>query len=436
MLQQRVAEHAELNAFTHIPDALSEGDRGLPLSDKLVAIKDNIAVRDMPLTCASRILADYISPYDATAVAKLKEAGATIAGKTNLDEFAMGSSCEHSIHGPVRNPIDLERVAGGSSGGSAAAVAAGLVDIALGSDTGGSVRQPAAYCGVVGFKPTYGRVSRYGLVAFASSLDQIGIFANSIEDTAAVLSIISGFDENDATSLEIENPVPELDEADPSGFSVGIPEEYFQEGLDAEVEDHIGRVIAELESAGIKTQSIRLPHTAHAIAIYYIISSAEAASNLARYDGVRYGFRAEGSELAQMYTATREAGFGQEVKRRIMLGTFVLSAGYYDAYYAKAQKVRRLLRDDFMAAFQSVDALLTPTTPTTAFHLGEKLDDPLAMYLNDIYTSSANLAGIPAISIPAGRSKAGMPIGCQLMAAPFREETILSLGTIIERMDW
>jgi len=439
--QRSADQHSALNAFTYLAtDSLTqETETALsgPLSGMLVGVKDNIAVRDMPLTCASEILRDYISPYDATAVSHLKESGALIVGKTNLDEFAMGSSSEFSIFGPVRNPVNPDYVAGGSSGGSTAAVAAGLVDVALGTDTGGSVRQPASYCGIVGLKPTYGRVSRYGLVAFASSLDQIGILSRNVTDAARMLTVIAGADPSDATS--VDHPVPSYAaklETDPENLCVGVPQEYFAEGIQPEVKAHVDRIVDELRSMGVKVKTVSIPHTPSAIAIYYIISSAEASSNLARYDGVRYGSRQPNEDLQKMYTDTREHGFGPEVKRRIMLGTYVLSAGYYEAYYGKAQKVRRLLKQNFDRVFQEVDALITPTAPTTAFRQGEKLDDPLAMYLNDIYTASVNLAGLPAMSIPAGVDRKDLPIGCQLIAPPFEEETILQLGTIIERLEW
>lgn len=444
-VRRSLEEAAALNIFTHIvPDRQAPepalGD-SRSLAGKTLAVKDNIAVRDLPLTCASEILRDYISPYSATAVERLEAAGATIVGKTNLDEFAMGSSSEFSIFGAVRNPVDPERVAGGSSGGSAAAVAGGFVDLALGSDTGGSVRQPASFCGVVGLKPTYGRVSRYGLVAFASSLDQIGVLSPTVMDAARALESMAGFDPRDATSVKEDVPaysaqLEKLDERLAAKLRIGIPAEYFGEGLQQDVRERIDTVIDRLKSLGCTMVPVSLPHTPLAIAMYYIISAAEASSNLARYDGVRYGKRAQRDDVLEMYTRTREAGFGPEVKRRILLGTYVLSAGYYDAYYVKAQQVRRLLKEDFQSAFQQVDLLLTPTAPTTAFKLGSKLEDPLAMYLNDIYTVSMNLSGIPAMSIPVGVDDRNLPIGCQLAAPAFAEETIFQLGTIIERFDW
>jgi aspartyl-tRNA(Asn)/glutamyl-tRNA(Gln) amidotransferase subunit A len=432
---------ADYNIFTYLTSEqhseVSHSVASGALAGMRFGIKDNIAVQDMPLTCASRILEEYISPYTATAVERLEAAGGNILGKTNLDEFAMGSSSEYSIHGPVHNPLNPEYVAGGSSGGSAAAVAAQLVDAALGSDTGGSVRQPASFCGVVGMKPTYGRISRYGLVAFASSLDQIGVFTADVGTNARVLGTIAGHDPQDATSVAV--PVPDYTSklaVDPGKFTAGIPNEYFDEGLNPEVRERIMAVISELEKMGVTIKAVSLPHTPYAVAMYYIISSAEASSNLARYDGVRYGLRLPNEDLQQMYTETRAAGFGPEVKRRIMLGTYVLSAGYYDAYYGKAQRVRRLLSEDFKTVFNEVDVLITPTTPTTAFKLGSKLEDPLTMYLNDIYTVSINLAGLPAMSVPVGTDKTGLPIGCQIVAPAFQEETIYQIGTIIERFDW
>ncbi len=397
-----------------------------------ILVKDNICTRAFPTTCGSKILDGYQPAYDATVVERLAGAGLIIVGKTNLDEFAMGSSTENSGFGPTRNPWDLARVPGGSSGGSAAAVAAGLVPLALGSDTGGSVRQPASFCGVVGLKPSYGRVSRYGLVAFASSLDQIGPFARSVEDVALLLEIIAGRDVRDATSGD--RPVGRYAEALASGtgsdalrgMRIGIPKEYFVPGLDDEVARAVERALDLARDAGATVSEISLPHIVHGVATYYLVATAEASSNLARFDGVRYGHRASGERgLREMYRATRREGFGAEVKRRIILGTFALSSGYYDAYYAKAQAVRGLMRRDFALAFESVDLIVGPTAPTPAFRFGEK-DDPLAMYLSDIYTLPANLAELPGISIPAALSSDGVPIGIQILAKAFDEERLLA----------
>ncbi len=407
----------------------SQTDVDLRLAGVPIAVKDNICVRGLQTSCGSRILGPYHPPYNATAIERLIDAGAVVISKTNCDEFAMGSSNENSAFGPVRNPWDVSRVPGGSSGGSAAAVAAGIVPVALGSDTGGSVRQPAALCGVIGLKPTYGRVSRYGLVAFGSSLDQIGVFARNAQDAAAVLEIIAGRDPHDATTADV--PVPNyIGETEKSieGLRLGVSRSLMGEGLDDEVRAAIEKAIDAYQDLGVKIVDIDLPHAKYAIAVYYIIATAEASSNLARYDGVRYGFRAEEAPaLRQMYRKTRDEGFGAEVKRRIMLGTYVLSAGYYEAYYLKAQKVRMLLRQDFANAFQTCDAILTPTTPTPAFKFGEKVDDPLAMYLNDIYTVTANLAGAPGVSVPCGLSSEGLPIGMQLLGPYWSEATLLRL---------
>ncbi|HEY2964520.1 MAG TPA: Asp-tRNA(Asn)/Glu-tRNA(Gln) amidotransferase subunit GatA [Pyrinomonadaceae bacterium] len=398
---------------------------GLP-----IAIKDNICVRGLQTSCGSRILGDYHPPYNATVVERLLDAGAVIIGKTNCDEFAMGSSNENSAFGPVRNPWDTTRVPGGSSGGSAAAVAAGIVPVALGSDTGGSVRQPASLCGVLGLKPTYGRNSRYGLVAFASSLDQVGVFAREVQDVARVLGVIAGRDPHDSTTADV--PVPDYKgtlDANLKGARIGFPAALFGKGLDEEVGATVRSVVDAYRELGAEIVEIDLPHAGYAIAVYYIIATAEASSNLARFDGVRYGFRAEDApELRQMYRKTREEGFGAEVKRRIMLGTYVLSAGYYDAYYRKAQQVRTLIKNDFLTAFKNCDAIITPTSPTPAFALGEKVDDPLAMYLNDIYTVTANLAGIPGLSVPCGLSSARLPIGFQLLGPYWSEPTLLKLA--------
>ena len=414
--------------------AIARGDKLPPLAGVPIAVKDVISTSGIRTTCGSKILESYIPPYDATAVTRLENAGAVILGKTNCDEFAMGSSNENSAYGPVRNPVALDRVPGGSSGGSAAAVAAGLAVVALGTDTGGSIRQPAACCGIPGLMPTYGRVSRYGLIAFASSLDRIGPFAGNIADTAAVVAVIAGHDENDSTSaaasvphydVEIEGPI--------QGLRIGVPEEYFGEGIDSEVKEKVLAAIALMEKLGCRRIPLKMPHTEYAIATYYIIATAEASSNLARYDGVRFGLRVPGATLLDMYRKTRERGFGPEVKRRIMLGTYVLSSGYYDAYYLRAQKVRSLLARDFSDAFQKVDAILAPTSPTPAFKLGEKTSDPLQMYLADIYTVTGSLAGIPGISIPCGRTKAQLPVGLQILGPHFSESRILQLARAFEK---
>ena len=414
--------------------AVARGEKLPPLAGVPIAVKDVISTSGIRTTCGSKILESYIPPYDATAVTRLENAGAVILGKTNCDEFAMGSSNENSAYGPVRNPVALDRVPGGSSGGSAAAVAAGLAVVALGTDTGGSIRQPAACCGIPGLMPTYGRVSRYGLIAFASSLDRIGPFAGNIADTAAVMAVIAGHDENDSTSaatsvphygVEIDGPI--------QGLRIGVPEEYFGEGIDSEVKEKVLAAIALMEKLGCRRIPLKMPHTEYAIATYYIIATAEASSNLARYDGVRYGLRVPGATLLDMYRKTRERGFGTEVKRRIMLGTYVLSSGYYDAYYLRAQKVRSLLAQDFSDAFQKVDAILAPTSPTPAFKLGEKTSDPLQMYLADIYTVTGSLAGIPGISVPCGKTKAQLPVGLQILGPHFSESRILQLARGFEK---
>ncbi|MGB6877857.1 MAG: Asp-tRNA(Asn)/Glu-tRNA(Gln) amidotransferase subunit GatA [Candidatus Acidiferrales bacterium] len=435
----------ELNAFLTLSperaytqadrvDAMRAGGKELPpLAGVPVAIKDVISTRGIRTTCASCILENYIPPYDATAVARLEEAGAVILGKTNCDEFAMGSSNENSAFGPVRNPAALDRVPGGSSGGSAAAVAAQLAVGALGTDTGGSIRQPGALCGVPAMMPTYGRVSRYGLIAFASSLDRIGPFATTVSDIAALLAVISGHDENDSTSASI--PVPRFSaemQKPVEGMRIGIPAEYFREGMDAEVQQKVENGIEVLKKIGCRTVNLSMPHTDYAIATYYIVANAEASSNLARFDGVRYGLRVDGSNLREMYRKTRGHGFGAEVKRRIMLGTYALSSGYYDAYYLRAQKVRSLITRDFTAAFEKVDAIVTPTSPSPAFRIGERVDDPLAMYLSDIYTVTGDLAGVPAISIPCGATSDGLPIGLQIFGPPFAEARILHLAQAFE----
>lgn len=401
-----------------------------PLRGFAIAVKDNICTKGMRTSCGSQILNNYKAQYDATAVEKLSEAGAVIVGKTNMDEFAMGSSNENSAFGVVRNPWDTERVPGGSSGGSAVAVASGVVRASLGSETGGSVRQPASFCGIVGLKPTYGRISRFGLVAFASSLDQIGIFGQTSKDVADVLGVIAGRDSRDATTAEtkVPNYAEELSQ-DLKGRKIGVPRALFGEGLEDEVRNAVEKSIENYQSSGAEIVDIELPYSKYSIAVYYIICTAEASSNLARYDGVRYGFRAEDAhELREMYFKTREEGFGAEVKRRIMLGTYVLSSGYYDAYYSKAQKVRTLIKQDFQNAFSKCDAILTPTSPTVPFKLGEKSDDPLAMYLSDIYTASANLAGIPGINVPCGVSSEGLPIGLHLLGNYWSENTLLNFS--------
>jgi aspartyl-tRNA(Asn)/glutamyl-tRNA(Gln) amidotransferase subunit A len=407
-----------------------------PLAGVPVALKDALCTRGLSTTSASKILEGYVPPYDATVVARLRAADALLPGKTNMDEFAMGSSNENSAYGAVKNPWDLERTPGGSSGGSAVAVAARMTPASLGSDTGGSIRQPAALSGVVGMKPTYGRVSRYGLIAFASSLDQIGPFATDVRGSARVLSVISGKDPKDATSLDVK--VDDYEAAcgkSIKGLRIGVPDEYFAAGLDPEVEASVRAAIKELEKAGCVIKPLKLPHTKFAVATYYVIATAEASSNLARFDGVRYGLRVERTrDLKQMYGATRDAGFGAEVKRRILLGTFVLSAGYYDAYYLQAQKVRTLIRRDFEAAFHEVDAIASPTSPTAAFKLGEKMSDPLAMYLNDVYTLPASLAGLPAASVPCAPTKSGLPVGLQLTTPPLQESRLFTLASAWEAM--
>ena len=407
-----------------------------PLAGVPIAVKDNICVRGLQASCGSRILGDYHPPYNATVIERLLAAGAILISKTNCDEFAMGSSNENSAFGPVKNPWDVTRVPGGSSGGSAAAVAAGIVPAALGSDTGGSVRQPASLCGVVGLKPTYGRNSRYGLVAFASSLDQVGVFARNVTDVATVLGVIAGRDPRDATTADV--PVTDYAAAltgNVKGTRIGFPRALFGKGLDREVGAAVEQAVDDYRQLGAEVVDIELPNAQYAIAVYYIIATAEASSNLARFDGVRYGFRAEEApELRQMYRKTREEGFGPEVKRRIMLGTYVLSAGYYDAYYRKAQQVRSLIKEDFRRAFERCDAIVTPTAPTPAFVIGEKVDDPLAMYLNDIYTVTANLAGVPGINVPCGLSSKRLPIGMQLLGPYWSEPTLLRLAHAYEEI--
>lgn len=399
-----------------------------------IAIKDNLCTKGIRTTCSSKILANFVPPYESTVTAALAEQAYVLPGKTNLDEFAMGSSTENSGFHTSRNPWDTERIPGGSSGGSAAAVAAGECIAALGSDTGGSIRQPAALCGVVGMKPTYGRVSRYGLVAFASSLDQIGPITKNVRDTALLLNIIAGRDMKDSTSAPVDVPdfTANLGQ-DIKGLRIGIPKEYLIGGMDPEVEAAVRNAIKQLESLGAIPVEVSLPHSGYAVATYYLLATSEASSNLARYDGVKYGFRAEGKDLLEMYMNTRSQGFGPEVKRRIMLGTYALSSGYYDAYYKKAQQVRTLIKDDFEKAFQKVDLMVTPTTPTPAFRLGEKTDDPLQMYLADIFTISVNLAGAPGISVPCGFTSGNLPVGLQLIGRHFDEATVLKTAYAYEQ---
>ncbi|MGA8263046.1 MAG: Asp-tRNA(Asn)/Glu-tRNA(Gln) amidotransferase subunit GatA [Ignavibacteriaceae bacterium] len=442
----RIEEQKDLNAFNFVFDKAAKKDaesieekiksgKAGKLAGMVIGIKDVLSIKDKPTTCSSNILKYFTSVYTATAIQKLIDEDAIIIGKTNCDEFAMGSSNENSAFGPVLNPIDKERVPGGSSGGSAAAVAANLCDTALGTDTGGSIRQPASFCGVYGLKPTYGRISRYGLIAFASSFDSIGGFARNTTDISLLVETMSGKDERDSTSSN--NAIPEiiknLDEGDKK-FRIGIAKEYFGEGLNEEVKKENEKLIEKLKNKGVEIIDITLPHSEYSIATYYILTTAEASSNLARYDGARYGHRIkEKLPLQEMYKASRSEGFGNEVKRRIMLGTYVLSHGYYDAYYIKAQKVRRQIKNDFDNAFKKVDLILTPTTPTTAFKLGEKSSDPLEMYLNDIYTTSANLAGIPGINIPIGKDTNGLPIGTQLLANQFDELSLMQMSYFIEK---
>ena len=443
---QNIEENKKLNAFLKIfPDEarqkakeidqrIKNSEKTGPLAGIVFAIKDNINIMGKNTTCASRILEPFVAPFNATVIEKLQDADAIFIGKTNLDEFAMGSSNENSAYGVVKNPWDNSKVPGGSSGGSAVAVASGCADLALGSDTGGSIRQPASFTGTVGLKPSYGRVSRYGLVAFASSLDQIGVFANNSQDAAYALMHIAGYDKRDSTSADsiVSDYLKQMPES-VKGLRLGLPKEYFTTGLDKEINDGIMSVVKKLQKQGAEIVELSLSMTEYAIAMYYIIATAEASSNLARYDGVRYGMRHENeSDLLQMYGNTRSDGFGDEVRRRIILGTYVLSAGYYDAYYKKAQQVRRLLKQDFENAFKKCDVIISPTTPGTAFKIGAKVDDPLQMYLTDIYTVSANLAGICALNIPAGKDSSGMPFGMQLQADAFEEKTLFQLGNYIE----
>lgn len=436
---------SDLNAFLQLFDESIEdaekvdakvkaGDAG-KLAGLVLGVKDVIAIKEKRLTCGSKILEDFVSVYDASVIERLKREDAVIIGKTNMDEFAMGSSTEYSAYGAVLNPVDKSRVPGGSSGGSASAVAAGLCHAAIGTDTGGSIRQPASFCGVVGLKPTYGRVSRYGLVAFASSFDVIGPFANSVYDVATLMEVLAGHDERDSTSAE--KPVPSytsLLDREVNKLRVGIAKEALSGGVADEVRQAIEREIDMLRTSGVEISEVSMPHLDYTIPTYYVLATAEASSNLERYDGARYGHRSQATEdLEEMYVQSRTEGFGPEVKRRIMLGTFVLSAGYYDAYYRKAQRVRRLIKQDFDDAFRKVDAIITPTAPTTAFKIGEKTSDPIQMYLSDIFTVSANLAGIPGVSLPVGRDSNSLPIGMQLLGRQFEEETILTLANHIEQ---
>lgn len=426
LAQAAAADQALATGATHLQRPLL----GVP-----IALKDVIAVQGQPLTCGSKILGDFVAPYDATVAERLKAAGAILVGRLNMDEFAMGSSTENSAFGPTRNPWDATRISGGSSGGSAAAVAANEVIATLGSDTGGSVRQPAALCGCVGLKPTYGRVSRYGLVAFASSLDQIGPLAKDVQDAATMLQVIAGHDPRDSTS--IPEPVPTYRTAlgqKLQGLKLGLPREYLIGGLDPEVKAAVDAAITQLGRLGAELVEISLPHTEYAVATYYIIATAEASTNLARFDGIRYGARVDGADPIALYSRTRGAGFGAEVKRRIILGTYVLSSGYYDAYYLRAQKIRTLIRQDFLKAFETVDAIVAPTTPTAAFKIGEKTEDPLQLYLGDIFTLSCNLAGICGLSVPCGFTQTPkLPIGLQLLGKPFGEPTLLRVAHAYEQ---
>ncbi|MBI5575497.1 MAG: Asp-tRNA(Asn)/Glu-tRNA(Gln) amidotransferase subunit GatA [Deltaproteobacteria bacterium] len=431
-----VLEEGAMREAAARDEAQARGEAAGPLHGVPVGLKDIFCTRGILTTCGSGILRNFLPPYDAAVTERIRASGAVLLGKQNMDEFAMGSSTETSRFGPARNPWAADRIPGGSSGGTAAAVAAGLCFAGVGTDTGGSIRQPAAVCGAVGMKPTYGRVSRYGMVAFASSLDQAGPITRSVPDAAALLSVIAGHDRRDSTS--VDRPVPDYPAAakrDVKGLKVGLPKEYFEgEGLDSEVRKAVEKALAALISQGAEVLDVSLPHTAYALAAYYIIAPAEASSNLARYDGVRYGYRAKtDGGLIEMMSRTRAEGFGAEVKRRIMIGTYALSAGYYEAYYGKAQKVRTLIRRDFESAFAKADVLLTPTSPTPAFRLGEKTDDPLTMYLSDIFTIPCNLAGIPGISVPCGMSGGGLPIGAQLLAKHFDEESLIAAAAAVER---
>jgi aspartyl-tRNA(Asn)/glutamyl-tRNA(Gln) amidotransferase subunit A len=442
--EEKVHSYITLCADTALQEAKQADDRlrtetnphsllGIP-----IAVKDNFLTRGIRTTCASKILANFIPPYDSTTVKKLRASGAIITGKTNLDEFAMGSSAENSAFFLTHNPWDTDRVPGGSSGGSAAALAADQCIVALGTDTGGSIRQPAAFCGIVGLKPTYGRVSRYGIIAFASSMDQVGPMTKDVKDCALMLEAIASYDPADSTSAS--RPVPLYSATlvgDVKNLRLGIPKEYFVSGIQPEVEQAVRNAVRQLEKDGAVIKEISLPHTDYAVGVYYIVATAEASSNLARYDGMRYGHRARANDLTETYLLSRAEGFGPEVKRRIMLGTYVLSAGYYDAYYLKAQRVRALIKKDFDEAFKSCDAIITPTTPTTAFKIGEKTQDPLQMYLSDIYTISVNLAGLPALSLPCGFDSEGLPIGMQIIGKHFDEATVLAIAYAYEQStDW
>ena len=429
-----LARDAALEQARQADERLKQDGITSPLLGVPLAVKDNFLTLGLRTTCASKILANFIPPYDATTVRKLRATGAVITGKTNLDEFAMGSSAENSAFFPTRNPWNLERIPGGSSGGSAAAVAADQCIAALGTDTGGSIRQPAACCGIVGLKPTYGRVSRFGIIAFASSMDQVGPLTKDVQDSALLLEAIAGHDPADSTS--VDRPVPRYSEAltgDVRGIRLGVPKEYFVAGMQPEVEQAVRTAVRVLEKNGAMIEEISLPHTEYAVAVYYIVATAEASSNLARYDGMRYGHRAHAKDLTDTYMVSRQEGFGAEVKRRIMLGTYALSAGYYDAYYLKAQRVRTLIKQDFYEAFKHCDVIVTPTAPTTAFKLAEKIQDPLQMYLSDILTISVNLAGIPALSLPCGFDQSSMPIGMQIVGKHFDETTILRVGHAYEQ---
>lgn len=445
VLAQADRDDPKWNAFiTRTPEiAIDQAKRAderyargepLPLGGIPISLKDIFCTRGIRTTCGSRILGNFVPPFDSTVASKLEAAGAVLVGKTNMDEFAMGSSCEHSAFGPTRNPVNPEYVPGGSSGGSAASVAAKFCFGSVGTDTGGSIREPAAFCGVVGLKPTYGRVSRYGMVAFASSLDQAGPFARSVADAAVLLGVISGHDPRDSTS----SPLPAEDfegklAATSKGIRIGRPKEYFIDGVDREVRAAVDAAIGKIQSGGARVEDVSLPHTDYAVPAYYVIAPAEASSNLARFDGVRYGFRAEGTDrLGDVYRKSRSKGFGEEVRRRIMIGTYALSAGYYDAYYMKAMKVRRLVKQDFDEAFSMVDVLVTPTTPIPPFRLGEKLEDPVQMYLSDVFTVPANLAGLCGISIPCGKTAAGLPIGLQILGKPLDEQKILNVARAFE----
>ena len=430
----RLMKEEAMVAAAKADENIKKGDVQ-PLTGIPVALKDIVCTQGIPTTCGSHILHNFLPPYNATVVEKLSAAGAVFVGKANMDEFAMGSSTETSYFGPTRNPWDLERIPGGSSGGSATAVAADECIASIGSDTGGSIRQPAALCGVVGMKPTYGRVSRFGLIAFASSLDQIGPFTKDVEDCAIMMNVLAGYDPKESTSVKAEVPdYRQFIGRDIKGWKIGIPKEYFVEGIDPEVAAAVKKTIVVVEKCGGQIVDITLPHTQYCLAVYYIIAPAEASSNLARYDGVKYGLRtADARDLMEMYTKTRRQGFGAEVKRRIMIGTYALSAGYYDAYYGKASQVRALIRRDFDEAFKQCDVILTPTTPTPAFKIGEKTDDPLQMYLSDIFTISTNLAGIPGISVPCGFTAAGLPIGVQFLAGHFEEGKLLQIASAYEK---